>query len=293
MSHKTPLDRALTRAALRAKIANWRNEGLSVGFVPTMGALHDGHLSLVSIARKKADRVVASIFVNPTQFAPGEDFDTYPRTEEEDCAKLASVGCDLVYLPQVEEMYPDGSVTNVRVEELSDLLDGGPRPHFFYGVATVVARLFLHVQPDFAVFGEKDYQQLQIIRRMVRDLGFPIDIIGGSTFRDPDGLAQSSRNAYLKPNERPIAGAMQAALHRLCRRLEAGANREEAIAEAHGFLLKSGFDKVDYVTAVDPATLEALTGETVAPDFIGRVLGAGWVGETRLIDNMGFERPTN
>ena len=151
-----------------------------------MGALHAGHLSLVEKAREKASKTVASIFVNPTQFAPGEDFDTYPRDSEKDIAKLASVGCDLVYLPSVEEMYPPGNTTNVRVEGMSDLLDGVYRPHFFYGVATVVARLFLHVQPDVAVFGEKDYQQLQIIRRMVRDLGFPVDILGGATTRDAD-----------------------------------------------------------------------------------------------------------
>ena len=156
-----------------------------------MGALHGGHLSLVTQAKKKASKVVASIFVNPTQFAPGEDFETYPRDESADRAKLDSVGCDLVYLPAVEEMYPEGTRTNVRVEGMSDLLDGIYRPHFFYGVATVVARLFLHVQPDVAVFGEKDYQQLQIIRRMVRDLGFPIDILGGETTRDADGPAGS------------------------------------------------------------------------------------------------------
>ena len=171
-----------------------------------MGALHGGHLSLVQKARTKVTKVVASIFVNPTQFAPGEDFDTYPRDESADRAKLDSAGCDLVYLPTVEEMYPEGTRTNVRVEQMSDLLDGIYRPHFFYGVATVVARLFLHVQPDVAVFGEKDYQQLQIIRRMVKDLGFPIEILGGETTRDGDGLAQSSRNLYLSPEQRRAAG---------------------------------------------------------------------------------------
>ncbi len=198
-----------TRSELLQQVTAWKQAGERVGFVPTMGALHGGHLSLIEKAKEKATRIVASIFVNPTQFAPGEDFDTYPRDEEADLAKLASVGCDLAYLPTVGEMYPEGSVTNVRVEEMSDLLDGIYRPHFFYGVTTVVARLFLHVQPDVAVFGEKDYQQLQIIRRMVRDLGFPIEIIGASTARDADGLAQSSRNLYLKPEERRNAGAMQ------------------------------------------------------------------------------------
>lgn len=291
MSIDSIIKHAVTRVQLRAQISDWRREGLSIGFVPTMGALHSGHLSLVKLALAHADRVVASIFVNPTQFAPGEDFDTYPRTHHDDCAKLEAVGCHLVYLPEVEEMYPEGSVTNVRVEEMSDLLDGGPRPHFFYGVATIVARLFLHVQPDMAVFGEKDFQQLQIIRRMVRDLGFPIEILGGPTARDLDGLAQSSRNAYLSAEERITAGAMSTALYRVCRRLEAGAHLGDVVLEAREFLLTSGFDTVDYVSVVDPANLQALDQSTASPGIEGRVLGAGWVGKTRLIDNYGFCRP--
>ena len=197
----TPL-RLRTLAELRTVLAEHRRAGRTIGFVPTMGALHDGHVSLVAAARAATDVTVVSIFVNPTQFAPGEDLETYPRTEEADIARLAAVNTDIVYLPSVEEMYPEGSMTNVRVEQMSDLLDGIFRPHFFYGVATVVARLFIHVQPDLAVFGEKDYQQLQIIRRMVRDLGFPIEVIGGETYRDADGLAQSSRNTYLGAEER-------------------------------------------------------------------------------------------
>ena len=203
-----------TRADLQAAIASEREKGRKIGFVPTMGALHDGHISLVKKAGENCECVVASIFVNPTQFAPGEDLDRYPRNEEGDVARLSAAGCGLVYCPSVEEMYPEGSLTNVRVEDMSDLLDGIYRPHFFYGVATVVARLFIHVKPDVAVFGEKDYQQLQIIRRMVRDLGFGIEIIGGRTWRDNDGLAQSSRNAYLSEEERSRASAMHAALHR-------------------------------------------------------------------------------
>ena len=197
----TPL-RLRTLAELRTVLAEHRRAGRTIGFVPTMGALHDGHVSLVAAARAATDVTVVSIFVNPTQFAPGEDLETYPRTEEADIARLAAVNTDIVYLPSVEEMYPEGSMTNVRVEQMSDLRDGIFRPHFFYGVATVVARLFIHVQPDLAVFGEKDYQQLQIIRRMVRDLGFPIEVIGGETYRDADGLAQSSRNTYLGAEER-------------------------------------------------------------------------------------------
>jgi len=288
-----PLPRARTKADLRQTIHDWRQAGLRIGFVPTMGALHEGHLSLVKRALETCDRVVASIFVNPAQFAPGEDLEVYPRAEDEDCAKLAAVGCHLAYCPSVEEMYPDGSVTNVRVEELSDLLDGGPRPHFFYGVATVVARLFIHVRPDVAVFGQKDYQQLQIIKRMVHDLGFEIEVIGGETVRDADGLAQSSRNLYLLPDERRGAGGMFAALHRARCRIEAGTEIEIALAEARAHLSACGFSKVDYVTTADPSTLEALTDTFAKPGIEGRLLGAGWFGKTRLIDNMKFYRKPN
>ena len=282
--------RVRTLRALRESLLPHRREGHKIGFVPTMGALHDGHISLVKIARECADVAVASIFVNPTQFAPGEDLDTYPRTEEEDIAKLAEVGTDIVYLPSVDEMYPEGSKTNVRVEEMSDLLDGQYRPHFFYGVATVVARLFVHVQPDLAVFGEKDYQQLQIIRRMVRDLGFPIDIIGGETFRDADGLAQSSRNTYLSAAERDAANAMSAALHRAACRMAIGVPVSDALAEARSRIEEAEFGALDYVSAVDPLTLENLPDGPVLPGQVGRVLGAAWMGKTRLIDNMGFKR---
>lgn len=279
-----------TRAQLLQQVTAWKQAGERIGFVPTMGALHGGHLSLIEKAREKATRIVASIFVNPTQFAPGEDFDTYPRDEEADLAKLASVGCDLAYLPTVTEMYPEGSVTNVRVEGMSDLLDGIYRPHFFYGVTTVVARLFLHVQPDVAVFGEKDYQQLQIIRRMVRDLGFPIEIIGATTARDPDGLAQSSRNLYLKPEERRSAGALQAALHRASVRLAVGESPSVALEEARELLAKSGFGKIDYVSLVDPDTLQALPDAPLPEGTVSRLLGAAWMGRTRLIDNISVTR---
>jgi len=279
-----------TRLELLQQVATWKQAGERVGFVPTMGALHGGHLSLIEKAREKATRIVASIFVNPTQFAPGEDFDTYPRNEEADLAKLASAGCDLAYLPAVAEMYPEGSVTNVRVEGMSDLLDGVYRPHFFYGVTTVVARLFLHAQPHVAVFGEKDYQQLQIIRRMVRDLGFPIEIIDASTARDADGLAQSSRNLYLKPEERRRAGALQAALHRASVRLSVGESPSVALGEARDLLTRSGFEKVDYVSLVDPATLQDLPDTPLPAGAVARLLGAAWMGRTRLIDNISVTR---
>ncbi|MEM6410330.1 MAG: pantoate--beta-alanine ligase [Pseudomonadota bacterium] len=288
---KSPdIPRARTREGLRKIVLDWRKAGLRIGFVPTMGALHQGHLSLVTRALETCDRVVASIFVNPTQFAEGEDLDVYPRDEDADCAKLAAVGCHLAYCPELEEMYPEGSLTNVRVEELSDLLDGGPRPHFFYGVATIVARLFIHVRPDLAVFGEKDFQQLQIIRRMTRDLGFEIEIIGGETVRDADGLAQSSRNLYLTPDDRRGAGGMFAALHRARCRIEAGGNIEACLQEARDHLAAAGFATVDYVKAVDPDTLRDIDSVNLSPGFEGRLLGAGWMGKTRLIDNLGFQR---
>ena len=275
---------------MQARVQDWKSGGETVGFVPTMGALHEGHLSLVDIAKKNTDRSVVSIFVNPAQFAPGEDFDTYPRREAEDVAKLAGAGVDAVYLPGVAEMYPDGSVTNVRVESLSDLLDGRFRPHFFYGVTTVVARLFLHVTPDVAVFGEKDYQQLQIIRRMVRDLGFPVRIIGGETRRDGDGLAQSSRNLYLSEDERRVAGAVQAALHRAAVRLSRGVRPAEALTEAEAHLRAAGFGKIDYVSLVDPATLEDLADAPLPEGTVARLLAAAWLGKTRLIDNISVTR---
>lgn len=279
-----------SRVALQQQVRAWKAAGETVGFVPTMGALHSGHISLVEKAKEKATRVVVSIFVNPTQFAPGEDFDTYPRRETEDLALLTSAGCDAVYLPTVAEMYPEGSLTDVRVNQMSDLLDGVYRPHFFYGVATVVARLFLHAQPDVAVFGEKDYQQLQILRRMGRDLGFPIEIIGGETKRDRDGLAQSSRNLYLSAGERQTAGALFAALHRASVRLSLGAQPAEVLAEARGHVMTAGFKSVDYIELVDPDTLQALPNEPLEKGAVARLLGAAWLGRTRLIDNVSVMR---
>lgn len=279
--------RVRTLKELREVLTPHRREGRKIGFVPTMGALHDGHVSLVSTARAKSDVTVVSIFVNPTQFAPGEDLDTYPRTEEADIARLAKVGTDIVYLPSVAEMYPEGSLTNVGVEGMSDLLDGKFRPHFFYGVATVVARLFVHVQPDLAVFGAKDYQQLQIIRRMVRDLGFAIEIIGGATVRDADGLAQSSRNTYLSDADRQVANTISAALHRARCRIEIGVAVEVALEEARRRILDAGFSTLDYVSVVDPQTLQDLPAGPLSPNQTARILGAAWMGQTRLIDNMG------
>jgi pantoate--beta-alanine ligase len=286
---KSPI-RVRTLQALREVLSDHRRAGRTIGFVPTMGALHDGHVSLVRTARVKCDVTVVSIFVNPTQFAPGEDLETYPRTEEADIARLTEVDTDIVYLPDVAEMYPEGSKTNVGVEGMSDLLDGIFRPHFFYGVATVVARLFVHVLPDVAVFGEKDYQQLQIIRRMTRDLGFQIEIIGGETVRDSDGLAQSSRNTYLSEAERGRANVISASLHRARCRIAIGAPIQDALAEARSRIEKAGFEKLDYVSAVDPMSLEDLTEASMTAGREGRVLAAAWMGATRLIDNMGVSR---
>lgn len=286
---KSPI-RVRTLQALREVLSDHRRAGRTIGFVPTMGALHDGHVSLVRTARLKCDVTVVSIFVNPTQFAPGEDLETYPRTEDADIARLTEVDTDIVYLPDVAEMYPEGSKTNVGVEGMSDLLDGIYRPHFFYGVATVVARLFVHVLPDVAVFGEKDYQQLQIIRRMTRDLGFQIEIIGGETVRDSDGLAQSSRNTYLSEAERGRANVISASLHRARCRIAIGAPIQDALAEARSRIEKAGFEKLDYVSAVDPMSLEDLTEASMPAGREGRVLAAAWMGATRLIDNMGVSR---
>ncbi|MEM7767039.1 MAG: pantoate--beta-alanine ligase [Pseudomonadota bacterium] len=275
-----------SRASIVARSALYSQEKKTIGFVPTMGALHNGHLSLIRLARERCDVVFASVFVNPTQFAPGEDFSAYPRDEAADLAKLEAAGCDVAYCPDASEMYPQGSVTDVRVPGLSDVLDGVYRPHFFYGVTTVVARLFLHVRPDVAVFGEKDFQQLQIIRRMVRDLGFPVQIIGAPTVRDGDGLAQSSRNLYLSPDERRRAGALQAALHRARSRILAGTAIADALAEARRLLTSASFTQVDYVDAVASDTLQPLPDTRSDWPAETRILGAAWLGKTRLIDNL-------
>lgn len=286
-----PIRLARNLNSLRQHLQKFKENGKTIGFVPTMGALHDGHMSLVEIAKANADIAVASIFVNPTQFAPGEDFEAYPRTEEEDLRKLEAAGCALAYIPRPQDMYPEGTRTTVRVEHMSDLLDGRHRPHFFYGVATVVARLFVHVAPDVAVFGEKDYQQLQIIKRMTKDLGFATEIIGGPTWRDPDGLAQSSRNAYLSREHRRAAGAIQAALHRASVRLSLGAPVGDALEEATMHILRAGFDEVDYVEAVHAETVESVAPDAPAPDHPVRLLAAARIGGTRLIDNIQMRAP--
>lgn len=251
-----------------------------------MGALHNGHLALVAKARRAASITVASIFVNPEQFAPGEDLETYPRREAGDLERLEEAGCDIAYLPQASEIYPDGNVTRVQVPGLSDVLDGVYRPHFFYGVTTVVARLFLHVRPDVAVFGEKDFQQLQIIRRMVRDLGFPIDIIAAPTERAADGLALSSRNAYLSAEDRRRAPALHQALVGIQDSMNTGQTIENAKGQARAMLEEAGFSGIDYIAVVDPETLRPLGEDRSDWPPVARALGAAWLGDTRLIDNV-------
>ena len=250
-----------------------------IGMVPTMGALHDGHLSLVDAARTACGHVVVSIFVNPTQFAPHEDFDAYPRTLDADLAKLGDV--DVVFAPTVREMYPEGYATTITVGGPSAGLETDFRPHFFAGVATVVGKLLIAALPDAAIFGQKDYQQLLVVRRLARDLGLPTEIVGAPIVREADGLALSSRNAYLSPVERQVAGRLNLVLKHTIARARGGDLRA-AEADGAAALKAAGFDTVDYVAIRDAATLAAI--ETL--DRPARVLAAAKIGRTRLIDNM-------
>lgn len=268
--------------ALRAAVAAWRRAGLSVGLVPTMGALHEGHLSLVRTAKERCDRVVTSLFVNPRQFAPHEDFERYPRDEAGDSAMLRGAGCDLLFAPERAVMYPDGFATNVIVADVSVPLEGEFRPHFFGGVATVVSKLLLQCLPDAAYFGEKDYQQLQVIKRLARDLDIPVEIVGCATVREHDGLAMSSRNAYLSADERRIAGRLNLILHDAIKAARSGTPIQDAEAEASRHLSAAGFTCVDYVAIRDAETLGAIADLTRP----ARILAAAWLGKTRLIDNM-------
>ncbi len=266
---------------VRERVLAWRTGGERVSLVPTMGSLHAGHLSLVRRAASDASRTVASIFVNPTQFAPNEDFATYPRDEARDLEMLKDAGVDLVFAPPIEEIYPDGHCTQVEVRELGKILEGEFRPHFFIGVATVVTKLFNQVCPTSAVFGEKDYQQLCIIRTFVRDLDIPVEVIGGQTIREHDGLAMSSRNAYLTPEQRAIAPSLYAAMSACAEKVADGADPEKAAVEATAAITDAGFDSVDYVAVRDAETLNA-----PQPERPMRVLVAARIGRTRLIDNM-------
>ncbi|MER8692358.1 pantoate--beta-alanine ligase [Mesorhizobium opportunistum] len=272
-------------AALRARIRDWRRDGLRVAMVPTMGALHEGHLSLIRIARERAERCVVSIFVNPTQFAPSEDLDKYPRQLARDLDMLATARADLAFTPTVDAMYPAGFATRISVGGPSAGLESDFRPTFFDGVATVVAKLFLQATPDYAVFGEKDYQQLCVVRQLCRDIDLPVEIIGAPTIRDAHGLAMSSRNAYLGEAELQIARQLNVVLRKTAAALAAGADQKDTIAEARRTLIAAGFHTVDYVEA-----RESLTLGPWRHDRAGRILAAAWLGKTRLIDNV--EVPT-
>lgn len=283
MSGTLPVVRTI--AELRAQVGTWRAAGRTVGFVPTMGALHEGHLSLIRLAAARVDHVVASIFVNPSQFGPTEDFDTYPRNEGQDIGLLSGAGCHLLYAPSEAEMYPPGASTTVTVSGVSEPLDGLARPGHFAGVATVVCKLLNQCAPDIAVFGEKDFQQLQVIRRLVQDLDIPVEIVGGAIVRAEDGLALSSRNAYLTPEERVIAPRLSQVLGEALGRLRAGARVEATEAWATADLLAAGFKSVDYIEALVPDTLARLGPGSASGEI--RVLAAARLGRTRLIDNLG------
>jgi len=260
------------RAALEGRVA----------LVPTMGALHAGHMALIAEAKKRADRVVASIFVNPAQFGEGEDYGRYPRREADDAAMLEDAGCDLLWAPAVADIYPAGFATTISVGAVSERWEGEARPGHFDGVATVVAKLLVAVRPDIALFGEKDFQQLTVIRRLVADLGIRTEIAGVPTVREPDGLALSSRNAYLSPDERRQALALPQALEAARSAIMDGTPVFEALHDAHASLRDGGFSRIDYFALVDAATLEPLEH----PQGEMRLIAAAMIGTTRLIDNL-------
>ncbi len=274
-----------TYGELHGQIQAWKDAGLKVGFVPTMGALHEGHLSLMRLAKERADKVVVSVYVNPTQFAPHEDFDSYPRDVDSDVQLLDTVGVDLLYLPLEADMYPNGPQVTVQAGKAAEGLETEFRAHFFHGVATVVHRLFQLVTPDIAVFGEKDFQQLQVIKEMVAQYKLPIEIIGGPIARDEHGLALSSRNAYLNEGEMVTARMLNQVIYNVAHRVALIQQSSDTVQteaqisalgdEAGKMLLSAGFDKVDYVAY---------------RENWGRVLAAGWVGKTRLIDNVGIKK---
>ena len=273
-------------AELRAEISRFRAAGETIALVPTMGALHDGHLALVRAGQRLCRRTVATIFVNPAQFGPKEDFRTYPRDEASDIAKLVAVGADALFAPALEEIYPAGFSTTVTVAGVSQGLCGDFRPGHFAGVATVVTKLLLQAMPDVALFGEKDYQQLQVIKRLARDLDIPVRIEGVETVREPDGLALSSRNWYLLPAERRTAPLLFRVLTRIAKRLAEGAEAAPLLAEGRATLADAGFDPVQYLEVSDAETLQPLE----RADRPARVLAAAYLGKTRLIDNVPVPR---
>jgi pantoate--beta-alanine ligase len=278
----TLLQTVRTVTELRRVVGAWQGAGERVSLVPTMGALHRGHLALVERGHALCPRVVASLFVNPTQFGPNEDFSRYPRDEAKDAALLAGVGCDLLYAPDVAQMYPDGFATSVDPGPIAERQCGPFRPGHFAGVATVVSKLLLQSQADVALFGEKDFQQLQVIRRVARDLDIPVTIEGVPTVRESDGLALSSRNVYLTPEQRSVAPALYRTLAEMARRIEAGESITAVSAAGLETLRGASFTGIDYLDVADAETLRPLE----RLDRPGRILGAVWLGKTRLIDNV-------
>ncbi len=277
-----------TVAALRARMRAWRADGLRTALTPTMGALHDGHLSLIALGKARADRVAATIFVNPTQFGPSEDFDAYPRDEARDARLLAEAGCDVLYAPAPEVMYPAGFATQVRVTGLTDVLCGAARPGHFDGVAQVVSKYLIQAEADLAIFGEKDWQQLAVIKRLTRDLDIPTEILGAPTLREADGLAMSSRNRYLTERERAIAPSLHAALSQAAEALAGGADPGETLAAGAAALSAAGFEQVEYFEARDAETLRPWPDPASGP---GRVFAAARLGRARLIDHAPLPAP--
>ncbi len=275
-----PIKRTL--ADLRVQTAIWRKAGETIGVVPTMGALHQGHLSLARAARERCDRVIVTIFVNPKQFNNPDDLDSYPRTEEDDARKLESIGVDLIYVPDPEQIYPDGFATNVSVAGLTDMLCGAARPGHFDGVATVVSKLFLQTSADFAFFGEKDYQQLQVVRRLAADLDIPIEVVGCPTIREEDGLAMSSRNLLLSDRSRIKAPALAEVMEDMRAQLLEGAGMRDIVEDAKTRILAAGFNDIDYLELRDGRDLSLL--DQTVPD--ARLLAAAWLAGVRLIDNI-------
>ncbi len=271
-----------TKKEIREALAKCRAAGDQTGAVPTMGALHEGHLSLIETAKALTDRVVATIFVNPLQFGPNEDFDTYPRSVESDLARLEASGCDLVFMPDRAELFPPDFSTKISVAGVGEDHCAISRPQFFDGVATIVTKLLLVLSPDVAVFGEKDYQQLAVIRRLVRDLDIPTSIVGVPTVRQADGLAMSSRNQYLAAAERDAAPALFVTLTRAAEKLQLGHDWSIVQGWATARLIDAGFSSVDYINYVDASSLAHID----RANRPGRILAAAWIGKTRLIDNV-------
>ena len=279
-----PMEPINTVNDLRMRVRAWKQAGLRVGVVPTMGALHAGHLSLVRAARAQADRVITTVFVNPMQFDNADDLTTYPRTLEADARLLADAGVDVLYAPTAAQMYPPGFATRITVSGVSEGLCGGARPGHFDGVATVVCKLFMQTQADCAFFGEKDFQQVQVIRRMVADLDLPIEIVTCPTMREPDGLALSSRNRRLDAEQRKAALTLPRTLEDCAREIAAGADVAQTLAQATARLAAAGFDPVDYVELRAEADLQP--GGRMTPDTRARLLAAAWLGSVRLIDGV-------